>query len=301
MGKIVKLNPFISHKVWGGEKLHKIKNIEKPSEPIGETWEVSTLSEGSCLLGDMPLSNLCELSYLIKFIDTSDNLSIQVHPDNDYAVKNENSSGKTECWIILDAEEDSGIYLGFKKNVTKKEFFTAVKNGLDIRPFLNFIPVSKGDYFYIPAGAIHAIGKGITLCEVQESSGITYRVWDWNRVGLDGNPRELHVEKAKDVTNFSDEFNESIFNKIRKNTLDQVGISELIDHEKFNVQLFSNLTQKKMELTLKDRDSIVVLEGTVKGDIDLNTFEAGFVLESGTFNLDIEFRSSFLVVSGQSH
>jgi mannose-6-phosphate isomerase len=297
MGKIVKLTPHLTSKVWGGKQLSKIKNIDIGEEPLGETWEVSTLAEGSSKIGELPLSSVCELSYLAKFIDTKDNLSIQVHPDEAFAREFENSSGKTECWLILSSKEGSGIYLGFKKNVTKKEFFTSVANGLDIRHYLNFIPVQKGDYFYIPAGAIHAIGSGITLCEVQQSSGITYRVWDWGRVGMDGRPRDLHIEKAKEVTNFSDEFNEKLLSDMKRNLLDQVGISQVVEHSNFKVQLFSNMTQKELEINLEEKDSIIVLEGSISGDVELGLYEAAFVLEPGLFKLDIEFRSSFIVIT----
>jgi mannose-6-phosphate isomerase len=297
MGKIVKLTPHLTPKVWGGKQLSKIKKIEVGDEPLGETWEVSTLTEGSSLIGELPLSNICELTYLAKFIDTKDNLSIQVHPDEAYAREFEDSSGKTECWIILSAIEGSGIYLGFKKNVTKKEFFTAVANGLNIKHYLNFIPVQKGDYFYIPAGAIHAIGSGITMCEVQQSSGITYRVWDWGRVGLNGKPRDLHIDKARDVTNFTDDFNEKLLSDMKRNLLDQVGISQVVEHSNFKVQLFSNLTQKELELNLGAKDSIIVLEGGITGDIDLNLYESAFVLESGLFRFNIEFRSSFIIIT----
>lgn len=297
MGKIVKLTPYLSHTIWGGDKLSKIKNLESTDEPLGETWEVSTLAGKSSFIGELPLSQFCELKYLAKFIDTKANLSIQVHPDEEYARVNENSSGKTECWIILDAKEGSGIYLGFKKNVTKKEFFTAVSSGLDIRHYLNFIPVQKGDYFYIPAGAIHAIGSDITICEIQQSSGITYRVWDWNRVGLDGQPRELHIDKAREVTNFSDKFNEKLLSDMKRNLLDQVGISQIVEHKDFKIQLFSNMTQKDLELKLESQDSIIVLEGSISGDVDLNLYESAIITDGGLFNFNIEYRSSFIIVS----
>jgi len=299
MGKIIKLNPFISKKVWGGKRLAKLKNLNQTddSEPIGETWEVSTHSAGSSFLGEAKLSSVCELSYLVKFIDTSANLSIQVHPDEEYAKEHEDSRGKTECWIILDAKKGAGIYLGFKKGVTKKEFFTAVASGMQVDKYLNFIPVKTGDFFFIPAGSIHAIGNDITLCEVQQSSGITYRVWDWNRMGMDGKPRELHVEKAKDVCQFSDSFNDQLLAYSKNNLLDLIGISTIAEHDDFNIQIFSNLTQKDMELTLKDKDSLIVLRGSIAGDIKLSALDCGIVLEAGTFDLKVESGTSFLVVS----
>lgn len=299
MKKIVKLNPFISERVWAGTKLAKLKNIDT-SLRVGETWEVSSLKEGASKLNNQKLHEFCDLSYLVKFIDTSDNLSIQVHPDNEYARENENSLGKSECWLILDAEEGSGIYLGFKKGITKKEFFNAVEAKLPVDNFLNFLPVKSGDFFYVPAGSVHAIGKGVTLCEVQQSSGVTYRVWDWNRLGMDGMPRDLHVEKAKDVLNFSDTFNDKLSLFFKSNLLESVGIQTLIEHDNFKVELYSNTTQKKLELTLENKSSLILLEGSISGDIELEKYESSLVLEEGTFQFNLAHRSSFLLVSENS-
>ena len=264
MSKLLKLNPFISTKIWGGEKLKTLKNLQNAPDMIGETWEVSTLTEGPSLVGETPLNKFCDLSYLVKFIDTNDHLSVQVHPDDEYAQKFENSSGKTEAWIILDAEKDCGIYLGFKKGVTKKEFFNAVKANLPVNHFLNFIPVKAGDFFKVPAGTVHAIGKGVTLCEVQQSSGITYRVWDWGRVDANGVGRELHVEKASDVLDFSEKFNDKLLTGMKRGLLDQVGISTLIEHECFHVQLFSQVLQKDMVLNLSAKDSLSLIKSNIK-------------------------------------
>jgi mannose-6-phosphate isomerase len=296
MTKIVKLNPFISERVWAGTRLAKLKKLD-PQLRIGETWEVSSLAEGASKLNNQNLYEFCELSYLVKFIDTSDNLSIQVHPNDAYAKMNENSSGKSECWLILQTDEGSGVYLGFKKGLTKKEFFNAVEAKLPIDKFLNFLPVKPGDFFYVPAGTVHAIGKGVTLCEVQESSLLTYRVWDWNRPGIDGNPRELHVDKTKDVLDFSDSFNDNLSSFFKSNLLDSVGIQTLIEHEKFKVELYSNTTQKKLEINLPNKCSLILLEGEISGDINLEKYESSLVLEEGTFHFTLAHRSSFLLVS----
>lgn len=294
MGKVIKLRPYISNTIWGGDKLKKIKNIESNS-PVGESWEVATLGDKSSEFEELKLSNICELNYLVKFIDATKNLSIQVHPDNDYAKENENSKGKTECWLILEAEDDAGIFLGFKPGITKKEFFTAVKNKLAVDKYLNFINVSPGDFFVIPAGTVHSIGAGVTLCEVQQSSGVTYRVWDWNRFGLNGKPRELHIEKAQDVLNFSEIDNQKSLEF--RNYQVETGIFTLIEHDDFNVQLFSNIHPKKMTLNLKDKDSIIMLDGHATGNIELQAYESAFVLEGGSFEFEFKTMSSFLVVS----
>ena len=296
MGKIIKLNPFIRQRVWGGTKLKQYKNLNT-DKIVGETWEVSTHKDGESFIGDTGLSELCSLSYLVKFIDTSANLSIQVHPDEAYAQEHEDSKGKTECWLILEAEESAGIYLGFKKGVTRKEFFSAVESGLAVDKFLNFINVKAGDYFYIPAGTIHAIGSGVTLAEIQQNSGVTYRVWDWNRLGLDGKPRELHIAKAKDVINFNDGFNDSVLSYSKRNLLEQVGISTLVEHSDFSCQLFSNMVQKDMEISLNNKDSLILLKGSIDGDIKLSEYESGIVVEKGSFNLTLSSQTSFLIVS----
>ena len=296
MAKITKLDPFISRTIWGGEKLSQLKSFAT-QESIGETWEVSSHPKGSSQIAGNFLSNICSLTYLTKFIDTSDNLSIQVHPGDDYAREVENDSGKMECWIVLEADKDAGIYLGFKEGVTKKEFFTALENKLDITKLLKFKKVEKGDFYVIPEGTIHAIGKGITLCEVQQSSGVTYRVWDWNRVDKNGQARELHVSKAKDVLNFSAHFNYSLEKQERKDIFSDEGIQELIKHRDFKVQLVNTVKKKKLDLTLNAKDSLTILNGSIGGDVELESFQSGIVLEGGQICLELEENTSFIIVS----
>ena len=135
-------------------------------------------------------------------------LSVQVHPDNNYALKHEHDSGKTEMWHVIDCKPDAFLYLGFNKTYTRGEVESAIKNN-NLINLLNKIEVKPGDAFYIPAGTIHAIGGGILLAETQQNSNITYRVYDYNRLGQDGKPRELHINKALDVMNlnFKDNYN----------------------------------------------------------------------------------------------
>ncbi|MBD65257.1 MAG: hypothetical protein CME62_08620 [Halobacteriovoraceae bacterium] len=294
MAKIVKLTPYVSETVWGGDKLKQIKNLDA-TNPVGETWEVASLGEKSSCINNIKLSELVDLSYLVKFIDTTKNLSIQVHPDDEMAAELENSKGKTECWYIMGAEEGAGIYLGFKPNITRKEFFTAVENGLAVDKYLNFIPVARGDFFVVPGGSIHAIGSGITLCEVQQASGITYRVWDWNRMGLDGEPRELHIDKAKQVTNFEEAHNQKL--QEFKNLQVESGIFKLIEHADFKVQFFGQIMPKNLSLNLKAKDSLIVLDGELEGDIKLSSFESAIVMEAGTLEFKINKTSTFMVVS----
>ena len=137
---------------------------------------------------------------LIKLIDAKDNLSVQVHPSNDYALRVEGEYGKTEMWYIVDCDPGAELLYGFKHEISKEEFAERIANNT-LLEVTNNVPVHKGDVFFIESGTLHAIGKGILIAEIQQNSNTTYRIYDYGRVGKDGKPRELHVEKAKDVTN----------------------------------------------------------------------------------------------------
>jgi mannose-6-phosphate isomerase len=203
MNKEIKnIKPYFDYKIWGGSKISKLFGLNT-KDKIGEAWLISTHIKGSSILSNGKLlREEIDLPYLIKIIDTTDNLSVQVHPDDQYAQKFENDLGKSECWYILEAEKNAGIYLGFKDGVTKDSFKEVVNQNKNVNEYLNFFPVQAGDFFYVPAGTVHAIGAGITLIEIQKSSGVTYRVWDWNRLE-NGKPRELHINKAFEVFDFN--------------------------------------------------------------------------------------------------
>ncbi|MCR4939109.1 MAG: class I mannose-6-phosphate isomerase [Treponemataceae bacterium] len=181
--------PYISEKVWGYERwiasAHAVGNsvADKASSP-----EYAGKSLGEITGGDFPL--------LVKLIQANDTLSVQVHPDDDYARRVENTYGKTECWYILDAVPGATLVCGLNKEFTRAELEAALKNGT-LSDCLNYVPVEKGDFVFIPAGTVHAIQGGLRLLEVQEPSDITYRLYDWGR------PREIHVEKGLEVTKCS--------------------------------------------------------------------------------------------------
>ena len=212
--KISKLTPAYKSIIWGGSKLKSEYGKQTELSPLAESWELSLHKDGECTLADgTPLSlaaspedfgsNLCGFDFfpvLVKLIDANDRLSVQVHPADDYALKNENSLGKTEMWYIVDADEGAGIYLGFKENLTREEFERAIEEKL-LTDYLRFIPVKPGECYFIPAGTIHAICSGCLICEIQQNSNITYRVYDYGRRDKNGNERELHVSQALDVTN----------------------------------------------------------------------------------------------------
>lgn len=206
-----KLKSELKDYIWGGKKLFTY-GFKSDKDKIAEAWALSFHKDGMNRLADgTPVSEAFtkaelgknaekfkDFPVLVKFIDSADNLSVQVHPSDEFALKHENSFGKTEVWYVLEREEGAGLYVGFKRDITKDEFLSAAKDG-SILSLMNFFRVEKGESYFIPSGTVHAIGKGCTVCEVQQNSNITYRVYDYGRVGADGKPRELHLEKAAQV------------------------------------------------------------------------------------------------------
>ena len=213
----VKLKPALKSYLWGGTKL--ITEYGKKGEGVlSEAWELSFHKDGPSVIdgGENDGKYLLDVAtkkdwgkncegfpffpVLIKLIDADKPLSVQVHPSDEYALKNEGQFGKTEMWYILDAEEGAFLYLGLNRTVSKEEFARAIENKT-ICDLLNKVPVKKGETYFIKSGTIHAIGAGITVYEVQQNSSLTYRVYDFDRVDANGNKRELHVDKAKAVAN----------------------------------------------------------------------------------------------------
>lgn len=214
----VKLKPAIKSYIWGGTKL-KEAGKDTDFDTISECWELSFHKDGLTTIdsgidtgkylkdvvktkdiGSIP-SSFPFFPCLIKLINSADNLSVQVHPSDEYALKYENSYGKTEMWYILDAEKDAAIYLGFKKDETKESIEKALNDGT-ILDHLNKFNVKPNECYFIESGTIHAIGKNVTLIEIQQNSNLTYRLYDYNRVDKFGNKRELHIEKALKVINY---------------------------------------------------------------------------------------------------
>lgn len=221
--QIEKLYPVCKDYLWGGNKLKESYAKQTDKTPCAESWELSfhkdgltRLANGKTLMESVTQADLGEnvngLAFfptLIKFIDAKQDLSVQVHPSDEYALKNENSLGKTEMWYIVEAEAGAGIYLGFNRDVTEAEYREAIANNT-LTQLLNFYEVKAGECYFIPAGTIHAIGKGCLICEIQQNSNLTYRVYDYARRDKDGNLRELHVEKALKVTKLSKHENKTL-------------------------------------------------------------------------------------------
>ncbi len=221
----LKFKSILKEKIWGGQNLKSCLNKELPTNKnIGESWELSGVKDNISIIenGYLAGSNLQELievymgdligdrvfdqfglefPLLIKFIDANDVLSIQVHPDDELAQKRHNSFGKTEMWYVVHAEKDAELISGFKHKIDKDHYLHHLKNN-ELPKILNSEKVKPGDVFYIPAGRVHAIGSGIVLAEIQQTSDITYRIYDWDRKDNDGNSRDLHTDMALDAIDF---------------------------------------------------------------------------------------------------
>lgn len=214
------LIPTCKDYIWGGQRLKTDFGIQSGLNPLSEAWVLSCHPDGPSVLADGPdkgmtlrawldkagkeaLGTACEafedFPMLIKLIDAKKDLSIQVHPSDAYALEHEGQYGKTEMWVVLDAEPGASLYYGFDREVSLEEFSSRVSDGT-LTEVLRKVPVKPGDVFFIPSGTLHAIGAGLVIAEIQQNSNVTYRVFDYGRLGADGKPRALHVEKALAVT-----------------------------------------------------------------------------------------------------
>lgn len=223
--QLLKFQPILKERIWGGRKLENFGKQLPEQKPIGESWEISgvagdisTVSNGALkgnnlqelieiYMGDLVGEKVYEqfgeeFPLLIKLIDAQDYLSIQVHPDDELAAERHHSYGKTEMWHIIDNEPGAQLYLGFNQKTDKAKYIEYLEKG-ELEKLLASYVVKKDDTFFIPAGAIHAIGKGILIAEIQQTSDITYRVYDFNRTDDKGNARELHTELALDAIDYS--------------------------------------------------------------------------------------------------
>ena len=216
------LSPAGKDYLWGGERLKEKYNKDIDLSPLAETWECSTHPDGESIaasgankgktlsqilrehqdwLGTHPKSE-DGIPILVKFIDAKQDLSVQVHPDDEYAQKNENQLGKTEMWYVIEAEPGAKLVYGFKHDVTEEELREYIGKET-LMKHLNTVPVHKGDVFFITPGTVHAIGEGALIAEIQESSNVTYRLYDYGRRDKNGDLRELHIDKAAQVLNYS--------------------------------------------------------------------------------------------------
>lgn len=283
---MLKINPVFKDYIWGGDKLKSLYHKASELSVVAESWELSTHKDGECTIAEGPHAGKTLASYikeqgkavigekadtedelpiLIKLIDAKDNLSVQVHPNDEYALKNEGDFGKTEMWYVLEAEEGSKLVYGFKEDITKEEFIEYIETNT-LTEVLNAVDVQKGDVFFINPGTMHAIGKGIMIAEIQQSSNVTYRVYDYGRVGADGKPRELHVKKAIEVTTLKKADKAKVEYSLKKCEGYSKGI--IASCKYFTVELLEIESQALMTADHQSFHSLLVLEGDIKISAD---------------------------------
>lgn len=287
--------------IWGGTKLKTDYHKQTDLEKVAESWELSCHKDGNSVIangeyagktlveyieqnGKQVLGTNCErfdnFPILIKLIDAKDNLSVQVHPENEYALRVEGEYGKTEMWYIVDCEEGASLLYGFKHEITKEEFKERIANNtlLDV---CNRVYVKKGDVFFIEAGTLHAIGSGILIAEIQQNSNTTYRVYDYGRVGADGKPRQLHVEKAIEVTKLCPP-TKPTKPQGAKEQYDGYSRMLLSSCEYFTVYALDVESQSKLNVDNTSFQSILCLEGNVvlnsaNGSVELKKGDSVFL------------------------
>ena len=273
------LKPPIKDYIWGGTRLRDEFGKESDLERLAESWELSCHHDGESVISGgefdgMTLTELIKLHpevigenaarfeyfpVLIKLIDARDNLSVQVHPDNEYALRVEGEYGKTEMWYIVDCEEGAELIYGFKEEISKEQLRRAVEENTLLK-YVNKVPVKKGDVFFIKSGTLHAIGKGILIAEIQQNSNTTYRVYDYGRVGADGKPRQLHIEKAIEVTTLTPAPEQSPAKISRVGG--ELSVQKLAECEYFTVRKFDiNGRQLHLDSINSSFQHILVIDG----------------------------------------
>lgn len=223
---ILKFNPQFKSVIWGGQRITDYKGLPSEDDHIGESWELSCVPGHESIVAEGPLQGVnlheimlihakeilgerllkkygTEFPLLIKLIDSADDLSIQVHPDDILASKRHHCPGKTEMWVSIDPADGAYLYSGFNKVISADEYRSRIEDNTIINTLGKYYP-RKGDVFFLPAGRVHSIGKGNFVLEIQQSSDITYRIYDYDRRDAEGNPRQLHVEESVAAVNFSD-------------------------------------------------------------------------------------------------
>ena len=269
----IRFTPLLKERIWGGKTLlanakqGKAKKIDA-TQPYGESWELSAVKGDESVVanGFLKRNNIEEIievymgnligdkiyekygltfPLLIKSLDCHDVLSVQVHPDDELAAERHNSYGKTEMWYIVDAEPGAFIYIGFnRKDITREEYIAAINEGR-LPELLNKVEVKPGDTFFIPAGTIHALGKGVVVLEIQQTSDVTYRVYDWDRVDDNGNPRELHTALAVDAIDFASDKDKCIMRyEAKKNASTQM---VKCDYFTTNIVELEGSTERELE------------------------------------------------------
>lgn len=277
--------------VWGGERLCAYKGLAQMAEPIGESWEVSAVPSSTSIVSNgvfkgRDLISVIEeypeailgkavneryqgkLPLLVKFIDAKQDLSIQVHPNDEMAQREHGKMGKSEMWYVIRADEGAHLYAGFKTEISPEEYERRVADGSIVEVLADH-SVKAGDVFYLPAGRVHAICGGILLAEVQQSSDVTYRIYDYNRPGMDGKPRELHTELAARALDYHVEEN------YRTDYIDSTNrATQIIDTPYFDVRVME--ISKPFHRDLRKYDSFIIsmcIEGSCKISVRSTGYE----------------------------
>ena len=269
-----KFKPILKSMLWGGEKILPYKGIVSDQKQIGESWEISGVKDNESVVAEGPDAGMMlpellkrdgaklvgaanyerfgdEFPLLIKFIDARQDLSIQVHPNDEQAWERHQSKGKTEMWYVVDADRGSSLRSGFAKQVTPEEYEASIADNT-ITDLLAEYDIHAGDLFFLPAGRIHSIGAGAFIAEIQQTSNITYRIYDFNRVDANGNPRELHTEQSKAVIDYSVQDDYRTHYKAEDNKR-----VELVSCPYFTTSLY-NLTEQQ-NIDLANLDSFVII------------------------------------------
>ncbi len=293
---ILKLKPAVKDYIWGGTRLKDEFSVETDLERVAESWVLSCHQNGACVVlnGEFKGQVLHQVVHenpdfvgthgndfkdfpiLVKLIDAHEDLSVQVHPDDEYAAEVEGTSGKTELWYVVDCEEGASLICGFSEELTVEQFRQAILNGT-ILDYVHRYDIKKGDVFLLESGTLHAIGKGTVIAEIQQSSDITYRVYDYDRTDDEGNKRELHVDKAIDVAITAPPVNEpGAAGKPEKveNHTEQL----LADCEYFKTRLCKNSEDSSIFVDGTSFACVLVVEGSaVFEDVELKRGECAFI------------------------
>lgn len=294
--KPLKFNALLKSTLWGGDKIIPFKNLDVQQENVGESWEISGVKGNETIVADGPyagkkLNELVEelkgklvgednyqrfgneFPLLIKFIDARQDLSIQVHPTDEIAKMQGKERGKTEMWYLMDSDKDATLLCGLKKKITPEEYAQMVENDT-IVDAIDRYEVKEGDCFFLPAGRIHAIGTGCFLAEIQQTSDVTYRIYDFKRKDKDGNYRQLHTKEAAECINYNVESNYRTDYTPVKNQ----GVS-LVQCPYFNTAVYD--LDEPMTIDYSELDSFVILIG-LKGNATITDNEGNtFTLQAG--------------------
>lgn len=315
---IIFLNPIYKDYIWGGNKLEKKLNKKTPYKNTAESWEISSNENGICQIinkeyegknlkklfeenktKEMIFGKKCkelkEFPLLIKFIDAKEDLSIQVHPDNEYAKKIGLQNGKSEMWYILDCKENGEIIGGLKNNLNIKELKTVIEQE-KIKEYLNYIPIKKGDAIYIPSGTVHAILKNTLICEIQQNSDITYRIFDWDRKDKNGKKRLLNKKEAIDVIKTKSK--PIIIHDQQNNNCQEVTKNEFFKVERIKCKEFYESTSN---LDTFYAINIIEGKGTIQTSKEKHNIEKGnsFIIPASlgkyTINGKVTFLKSYII------